>query len=74
LFSSPIISISFEPTNLIFIGSKHGDIAALNIIKKEMHYVYLDLGKKQYCTVALPKNKVNNNLRDLSCGNGLSNY
>ena len=55
LFTSPIKKITFEPTNMIFVGSASGELLALNIIQKEMHYVYLDLGKKQYCTVALPR-------------------
>jgi len=55
LFSSPVTQITFEPTNLILIGSSLGEVAAVTIIQKEMHYVYIDLGKKQYCTVALPQ-------------------
>mmetsp|Transcript_40405 Transcript_40405/g.38893 ORF Transcript_40405/g.38893 Transcript_40405/m.38893 type:complete len:163 (+) Transcript_40405:211-699(+) len=55
LFTTPVKSIELEPTNLIMVGSMQGEIVALNVIKKELHYVYLDLGKKQYCTVALPK-------------------
>ena len=61
LFQAPIISINFEPTSLIFIGSSSGEVIGLNIIEKELHYVYLDLGKKQYCTVALPKKGVSRN-------------
>ena len=29
-------------------------MAGLSIVKKEMHYVYLDLGDREYCTVAIP--------------------
>ena len=32
-----------------------GSTAALSIVKKEMHYVYLDLGNRTYCTVAIPR-------------------
>ena len=53
--AEPICSISFEPTELVFVSSSHGSIAALSIVKKEMHYVYLDLGNRQYCTVAIPR-------------------
>ena len=53
--AEPINSISFEPTELVFVSSSHGSIAALSIVKKEMHYVYLDLGNRQYCTVAIPR-------------------
>ncbi len=56
LFKSPITRISMEPANMIFIASSTGGLTAISLIKKEMHYVYLDLGKKQFCTVALPKN------------------
>jgi WD40 repeat protein len=55
LFTSSVTSITFEPTNLIIIGSASGEVAAVTIIQKEMHYVYIDMGKKQYCTVALPQ-------------------
>jgi len=44
--SEPITSISFEPTELVFVSSSQGSIAALSIVKKEMHYVYLDLGNR----------------------------
>ena len=44
-----------EPTELVFVASSQGSVAALSIVKKEMHYVYLDLGNRQYCTVAIPR-------------------
>ncbi len=44
--------ICFEPTNLIFVTSKKREMVALNLVKKETHYVYLELGKRQYCTIA----------------------
>ena len=50
-----IVSITMEPTELVFVAGQNGSIAALSIIKKEMHYVYLDLGNRQYCTVAIPR-------------------
>jgi hypothetical protein len=47
LFSSAIIDIKFEPTNLVFVAAKkRGEVAALNLVKKEMHYVYLEMGKR----------------------------
>ena len=42
----PIIKIDMEPTELVFVASEHGSVAALSIIKKEMHYVYLDIGNR----------------------------
>ena len=30
-------------------------MAAVSIVKKEMHYVYLDMGGRTYCTVAIPR-------------------
>lgn len=44
--AEPITSIQFEPTELVFVASSQGSIAALSIVKKEMHYVYLDLGNR----------------------------
>jgi hypothetical protein len=56
LFESSISNISFEPTNLVFVSSG-SDIVALNLVKKKMSYVYLDLGYKRFCTVAVPKHE-----------------
>ena len=44
--AEPISSITMEPTELVFVASARGSVAALSIIKKEMHYVYLDLGNR----------------------------
>ena len=51
-----------EPTELVFVAGVHGSIAALSIIKKEMNYVYLDLGNREYCTVAIPRGEEEGNL------------
>lgn len=60
IFDAPIESITFEPTNLVFVSSTNKDLVAINLIKKEMHYVYLEIAKKQYCTVKVPhKDAVN---------------
>ena len=53
--SEPITQISIEPTELVFLTGKRGSTAALSIVKKEMHYVYLDLGNRTFCTVAIPR-------------------
>ena len=50
-----ISKIMIEPTELVLVSSKQGNLVAISIIKKQMHYVYIDLGNKQYCTVAIPK-------------------
>ena len=52
--SEPITKISMEPTELVFLTSPMGSVAAISIIKKEMHYVYVELSHRQYCTVAIP--------------------
>ena len=44
--SEPITSISMEPTELVFLTSPMGSVAAVSIIKKEMHYVYIELGNR----------------------------
>ncbi len=50
-----ISQITIEPTELVFASSVKGSIAAISIVKKEMNYVYLDLGGREYCTVAIPR-------------------
>jgi len=50
-----IRAITIEPTELVVVAGANGSIAALSIVKKEMHYVYLDLGNRQFCTVAIPR-------------------
>ncbi len=66
IFDCPIEQITFEPTNLVFVGSSKQELVALNLIKKEMHYVYLELAKKQYCTVKVPhKDAVSHQRNDL---------
>ena len=44
--AEPISQITMEPTELVFVSSVNGSIAAISIIKKEMNYVYLDLGNR----------------------------
>jgi hypothetical protein len=46
IFDCSIESITFEPTNLVFITSTNKELVAINLIKKEMHYMYLELAKK----------------------------
>ena len=69
----PITQISFEPTELVFVSSTEGSIAALSIVKKEMHYVYLDLGNRQYCTVAIPRGNEDAEDREDDGSRGLDN-
>jgi hypothetical protein len=52
LFKSGVKSIVFEPTNLVFVSSEDRELTAISIIKKEKHYVYYEMGKRQYCTIA----------------------
>ena len=66
LFDNPISSIGFEPTNMIFVCSKNREVVALNLVKKETHYVYLELGRKQFCTISYN----NRNLNSLDNMNG----
>ncbi len=47
-----IKDIAFEPTNMIFVTSQKKVMVALYLVKRETHYVYLELGKRQYCTIA----------------------
>lgn len=45
-FDTAISKITFEPTNLVFVTSKEQEVIAINFIKREMHYLYVELGKK----------------------------
>jgi len=63
--SEAIRSIRMEPTELVHVSGENGSIAAISIVKKEMHYVYLDLGNRQYCTVAIPRGGDDNNNNSL---------
>ena len=54
LCSSPITSISFDPTqNILVTSEKEQKVYSVSLIKKKFEYVYLDLGRKQYCTIRL---------------------
>lgn len=48
---SAINTITFDPTNYIFVGGENGKMICLSYIDKKMHYLYLDLGKSKYCTI-----------------------
>mmetsp|Transcript_8992 Transcript_8992/g.8348 ORF Transcript_8992/g.8348 Transcript_8992/m.8348 type:complete len:96 (+) Transcript_8992:217-504(+) len=52
-----VTSIEFEPTKFIFVGSEAGEMIALTFINQRTHYMYLELGRKRYCTIKLPKKK-----------------
>lgn len=54
IFESAILKIDFEPTNMIFVSSANNEVVGLTIVKKEEHYKYIELGKKQYCTLKIP--------------------
>ena len=58
LFNCAVNEINFEPTNLVFVSSKERDLIALNLVKKEMHYVYLEIAKRQFCTVTVPQTQL----------------
>lgn len=49
--NSAVTTISFDPTNYIFVGGENGKLICLSYIDKKMHYLYLDLGKNKFCTV-----------------------
>jgi len=49
-----IASISIDPTNLILIVSRGGQIVALTPFERRHNYYYLELGEDTFCTVGLP--------------------
>ena len=53
-FRGPLAAQILPKTNLILVSSeKDNKIFSVSLIKKQYEYVYLDLGRKQYCTVQL---------------------
>lgn len=55
LFDHTVTQITFDPTNLILACSeKDNKTVALSIDRTKVHYVYVELEKKKYCTVAAP--------------------
>ena len=54
LFASPVTSITFDPTHYLIATSLYGDVAGITLIENKVKYVYVDLGKKKYCTVQMP--------------------
>lgn len=54
LFSSPVTLITFDPTNYVIATSQYGDVAGISLIENKVKYVYVDLGKRKYCTVQMP--------------------
>ncbi len=51
LFASPISNITFDPTNTVIATSLYGDVGGISLIENKVKYVYVDLGKKKFCTV-----------------------
>lgn len=54
-----ISCIQNEPTQMIFVSSNKGRVKAVNIVPQKMSYIYLDLGQREYCAIAVN----NKNLR-----------
>ncbi|CDW84104.1 UNKNOWN [Stylonychia lemnae] len=50
-----ISCISCEPTRLIFVGGEDGQMIALSFVKEDVHYMYLDMGLRRYCTLKVNK-------------------
>ena len=48
-----ITCIIFDPTHLVLLSSSSGAIRATSLIQHTKSYVYIDLGCKDYCTVAV---------------------
>eukprot|EP00347_Sterkiella_histriomuscorum_P023093 403335977 len=57
--AAKITSISCEPTKLVFVGSENGQMIALSFVKEDVHYMYLDMGLRRYCTLKVNKKQKN---------------
>lgn len=53
--NSPITTITFDPTNYVFLGGENGQVIALTQIENKFNYMYLELGKNKFCTVQFGK-------------------
>jgi len=58
VFDGIIRQITFEPMSIVFVSGESKEVVAINFVKKTSNYLYLDLGKRKFCTVKLPKAKV----------------
>lgn len=52
-----VAQISFDPTNLLLVMSKAGEVVAISLVESKVKYTYLDLGKEQYATSLIVINK-----------------
>ena len=55
LFTDPIAAITFEPTKLVLVANKAGLVMGFSMLTTNTQYIYLDLGQKKYCTLAISK-------------------
>ena len=56
VFDEEISKITIDPTNLVIVASKYSqEVAAITFIESKIDYVYIDLGKKKFCTVMFNK-------------------
>ena len=54
IFASPISQITFDPTNLVIVTSLYGDVGGISLIENKVKYLYVELGKRKFCTVKMP--------------------
>ena len=57
IFDCPIQGVCFDPTHLLIVSSVNGEIAIVSLIENKVKYLYVDLGKKQFCTVQMQVKK-----------------
>ena len=57
VFKHPIAQITFDPTQLLIIISKAGEMTGISLIKTKKRYMYLELGSKKFCTVTVDRDK-----------------
>ncbi|CDW85419.1 UNKNOWN [Stylonychia lemnae] len=57
IFDREINRITIDPTNQVILGSNQSqELATVTFIESKVDYVYVDLGKKKFCTILLNKN------------------
>ena len=49
-----VSGISFDPTNLVLVSATDGSVKAASLERRKEHYVYIELGRRNYRTLKYP--------------------
>ena len=54
LMGAGVSGIAFDPTNLVLVSATDGQVKAVSLEKRKEHYVYIELGRRNYRTLKYP--------------------